>query len=623
MYVSNYTVIKLMIFAASTVYVKIGQMPPPSPLPPPLRKLLTTNVYLLQSVVDEILWQAYGLPVWKLDDTQHSSFESTAERDAFDDFTEESEGCSLSLLIMKQNVVPFVCALEGRCAYFLVEPYFKHTLHNMVTFSPSVLSTSHMRPLFMIYELLHALRWYHSRRIAHGALSLESVKISKGLWIYLESPDILHTLSNYSSQSPACDDGISDGKRTSTSQLCADQLAWTRDDLPQLVELWIHGKITNFDYLMALNSLVGRRLGDPNYHPVFPWVTDFSSRSGGYRDLKKSKFRLNKGDRQLDVTYRAAWLDSQDGAPPHHVSDVLSDITYHVYLARRTPKSVLCDHVRTNWVANEYPSSIERLYQWTPDECIPQFFSDSSIFESIHPDLPDLELPSWTHSAEEFIKWHRSVLESEAVSLNLHHWIDLTFGYKLAGKAAVKAKNVYLHLIDKHQSLSNHGVVQLFTEPHPGRAEPSTPYANSLFHDRADYEFVDGKGIRRLLHLDNEHPAEKSSGLEDSVLSLDSAPESGDFLLGSQPTSDNSGEGNNSKATSAREAINDDDGLKGAQFETILMPSNYNPLDQLEKFEALKKFKNQFGPRSDTTHRGYERNVSMKQYNVLCVGKTC
>ena len=562
-------------------------------------------------MIDEMLLRAYGISARKLENVEHSNFGSSAERDAFDDFKEESEGSSLSL-IMKQNVVPFVCALEGKSAYFLIEPYFQHSLHNMVTFSSSVLSGSHMRPLFMIYELLHALRWYHSRGLAHGALNLHSVKISKGLWIYLESPDFSHTLHHNSDLLSSGADSVADNKPISKPQLTTNELVckWTTDDLPNLVESWVHGKISNFDYLMALNALVGRRLGDPNYHPVFPWVTDFSARDGGYRDLKKSKFRLNKGDRQLDVTYKVARWDSQDGAPPHHVSDVLSDITYHVYLARRTPKSVLCDHVRANWVANEYPSSMERLYHWTPDECIPQFFSDTSIFESIHPDLPDLELPLWTSSAKEFIEWHRSVLESEAVSLNLHHWIDLTFGYKLAGKAAVKAKNVYLHLIDKHQSLSNHGVVQLFTEPHPGRAKASLPYMNTLFHGRADYELVDGKSLRSLLHLDSEHMTEKSALLEESVMSVESVLESGDFILGDQMTSLESGADNNSKPAPGKEAISEEEGLKGAQFEAITIPTSYNPLDQLERFEALKKFKNQFGLRSNASPSNHERKVS-------------
>lgn len=50
----------------------------------------------------------------------------------------------------------------------------------------------------------------------------------------------------------------------------------------------------------------------------------------------------------------------------------------------------------------------------------------------------DVVLPPWAKgSAREFIRKHREALESDFVSENLHHWIDLIFGYKQRGKVCI------------------------------------------------------------------------------------------------------------------------------------------------------------------------------------------
>ncbi|XP_066551836.1 WD repeat-containing protein 81 isoform X2 [Amia ocellicauda] len=397
------------------------------------------------------------------------------------------------------NVLPVECLLESSDVLYVVQPYTQYSLHDIVTYSPAKLANSNAKVLFILYQLLQAMKAFQGAGLACGGLSLQDVAVDEQLCSRLKVS--LAHYEHYGAQQ-AREAGVQNGpqsytRRESDQRQCQD----CREKLKQLLTDWVHGQVSNFEYLMELNRLAGRREGDPNYHPVLPWVVDFTVPFGKFRDLRRSKFRLNKGDKQLDFTYEMtkealATAASSGGAGgsltgglvsgvgpsgsgqaehlhvPHHISDVLSDITYYVYKARRTPKSVLCSHVRSQWEPNEYPASMERMQSWTPDECIPEFYTDPTIFKSIHLDMPDLDVPPWCSSCREFIEVHRRLLESREVSQQLHHWIDLTFGYKLSGKEAVKAKNVCLHLVDNHTHLASYGVVQLFDQPHPPRLAP-------------------------------------------------------------------------------------------------------------------------------------------------------
>lgn len=50
-----------------------------------------------------------------------------------------------------------------------------------------------------------------------------------------------------------------------------------------------------------------------------------------------------------------------------------------------------------------------RLYAFTPDECIPEFFTDPRIFASLHHDMKDLALPSWARDPQHFVDIHMAV----------------------------------------------------------------------------------------------------------------------------------------------------------------------------------------------------------------------
>lgn len=340
------------------------------------------------------------------------------------------------------NIIPLRGIVEGEKAWYLVMNSLPYSLRSVLRFNQDLLESRSLK-LFIIFQLLQVLRFCHEHRLAHGELHPESILVSDELWIYLSG--------------------------FQCSSIARPPLP-PPDPLESAMFQWVRGELSNFDYLMELNRLAGRESNqqNPHFHPVLPWVIDFSSPTGGFRDLTKTKFRLKKGDEQLDFTY-----NSSD--QPHHITETLSEITYVVYHARRTSLDVLKRVVRQKFIPEEYPPSMARIYKWTPDECIPEFYTDASIFCSIHKELglDDLKIPSWCKSPEDFVKFHRAVLEGEYVSRNLHHWIDLTFGYQLSGEAAVMAKNVPLPPSSHRASPSAAASTALTAE---GQAPPWTPY---------------------------------------------------------------------------------------------------------------------------------------------------
>lgn len=377
-----------------------------------------------------------------------------------------------SLHIRHPNVVPMIGMLRNSEYMFLIFPKAPYTLEDILHFSPGALKNDCL-VRFVAYQILSALAHIHNKGIAHGNLNPSNVLLTDTYWCCLggcgehfiqNAGDNLEK-SNSSSAFP--------DKRNICTETCPCQTLFADLKLSSSInwesdfKRWWEGKLSNFEYLLTLNRLAGRRWGDRTFYTVMPWVIDFTVKPDvmsevGWRDLKKSKWHLAKGDEQLDFTYSSSEI-------PHHVSDeCLSELAVCSYKARRLPLSVLRRTVRSVYEPNEYPANMQRLYQWTPDECIPEFYNDPRVFYSIHEGMSDLAVPSWAANPEEFISLHRAALESDRVSLNLHHWIDLTFGYKLSGEAAIAAKNVTLSTSAPTLPRSM-GRRQLFTRPHPMR----------------------------------------------------------------------------------------------------------------------------------------------------------
>ncbi|XP_040856380.1 WD repeat-containing protein 81 isoform X1 [Ochotona curzoniae] len=513
--------------------------------------------------------------------------------------------------------------LESPKMLYVIHPYVQFSLHDVVTFSPAKLTNSQAKVLFLLFRVLRAMDACHRQGLACGALSLHHIAVDERLCSELRLDLGAYESLEEEEENPGGRDAAdrksgAEGARGPRCRTC-------QEELRGLVLDWVHGRISNFHYLMQLNRLAGRREGDPNYHPVLPWVVDFTVPHGRFRDLRKSKFRLNKGDKQLDFTYemtRQAFVaggGAGGGEPPHvphHISDVLSDITYYVYKARRTPRSVLCGHVRAQWEPHEYPASMERMQSWTPDECIPEFYTDPSIFCSIHPDMPDLDVPAWCGSSQEFVAAHRALLESQEVSRDLHHWIDLTFGYKLQGKEAVKEKNVCLHLVDAHTHLTSYGVVQLFDQPHPQRLTgpptlaPDPPHIPRLLvqtiqettgQEDVQGQFTNGAG-RLVLEATpceagwtRDRPGAGEDDLEQATEALDSisvAGKTGDQPAGSSSQTSAGLLSFSVASTSRPSRRNKATGADPAEGEEgkILLPEGFHPMQALEELEKMGNF---------------------------------
>ena len=105
------------------------------------------------------------------------------------------------------------------------------------------------------------------------------------------------------------------------------------------------------------------------------------------------------------------------------------------------------------------PQTWKSLYDNVNDvkELIPEFFFFPEFLVNMnHFDLGklqggkkshvhDVALPKWASNPDDFIRKHRMALESDYVSENLHHWIDLIFGFKQKGAPAEKALNVFYY----------------------------------------------------------------------------------------------------------------------------------------------------------------------------------
>uniref|UniRef100_A0A5B7ADS9 BEACH domain-containing protein C2 n=1 Tax=Davidia involucrata TaxID=16924 RepID=A0A5B7ADS9_DAVIN len=238
----------------------------------------------------------------------------------------------------------------------------------------------------------------------------------------------------------------------------------------ELMERWSRWEISNFEYLMQLNTLAGRSYNDITQYPVFPWIlSDYSSKSldlanpSSYRDLSKPIGALNF-DRLKKFQERYSSFDDPVIPKFHYGSHYSSAGTVLYYLVRVEPFTTLSiqlqggkfDHADRMFsdIAATWNGVLEDMSD--VKELVPELFylpeiltNESSIdfgTTQLGEKLDSVRLPPWAENPVDFIHKHRMALESEHVSAHLHEWIDLIFGYKQRGKEATLANNVFFYI---------------------------------------------------------------------------------------------------------------------------------------------------------------------------------
>jgi hypothetical protein len=163
-------------------------------------------------------------------------------------------------------------------------------------------------------------------------------------------------------------------------------------ELPYM-EQWRIGQISNYEYILLLNTVCGRSFNDLDFYPVFPWV------------LK------NFGSADLDPNNVSnEFLRDFSRCTPEDPLPKVSALTYlQEILPTEDPREVY---------------SMDDCLRFMDDgvELVPEFFSMPELFNR------RFVLPKWASSPLEFVYLHRKVLESDRVSSTIHHWFTSIFG---------------------------------------------------------------------------------------------------------------------------------------------------------------------------------------------------
>jgi hypothetical protein len=288
-----------------------------------------------------------------------------------------------------------------------------------------------------------------------------------------------------------------------------------------MMRRWQRGEISNFHYLMLVNTMAGRTFNDLTQYPVFPWVlADYTSEEldlhnpATFRDLSKPMGAQSPG-RAADFEMRHRSLAEIGETPFHYGTHYSSAMIVSSYLIRLPPfvqsfillQGGTFDHPDRLFFSIEGAwSSASKDNGSDVRELTPEFFYLPEFLTNINGynfgerqggggRVDNVVLPPWAKGDPKvFIAKHREALESPYVSQRLHQWIDLVFGFKQRGEVAVESLNVFHplsykgardldNITDPQERLITTGIIhnfgqtphQIFTKPHPAREHDRCP----------------------------------------------------------------------------------------------------------------------------------------------------
>lgn len=240
-----------------------------------------------------------------------------------------------------------------------------------------------------------------------------------------------------------------------------------REFVVQVAKEWHQGAISNYEYLLALNSAAGRSFHDLSRYPVFPWViADYESTKLNlddertFRDLSKPVGALN----EERLKYFETRLEGMEDMGEKFLYGTHYSAPGYVlyFLLRNMPEHMLCLQNGKFDAPDRMFHSIQNCYKCVLSnhadvkELTPEFYNAGNDFDFLinaralslgatqnGERVDDVKLPAWARSGRDFIKKNRKALESDICTRMLPKWIDLIFGSKSRGDAALEASNLF------------------------------------------------------------------------------------------------------------------------------------------------------------------------------------